>query len=1339
MKKLLLISLLARHLFLAGGLPLFLYPAYLNGQAPPAININTGPCEFNSPQSPVPVFPQAAAESKNGWKLPAQGTIRILVIFAEVNWDVTNDPYPVGGTPEWPAGQLPVWKDFMFDPNITATPQGIMTQYFKEASFGTYNVIGDYLINPTFPNQPVIINESDGLCPGTVIAAANQFPAFFTGSGFAILDFDNWTLTSDGLAKINPSVDSLPKYDHIMYIFRNSTCENDYSGRANIGSPYGSLFGADGDTYSQFNASGPLPFNIARHEYSHLVYGSNNFHTGGETTSGDYFIALELIWSGMIGASATLMTSNGWDRDRLGWIGPGKTMTISGRDAANTAEVNGDLDASNPAHAGTYLLRDFATTGDALRIKLPFLVNGEFPQYIWIENHRTSANNQTIFDKFQFQQFACVENATPGLYMYLQINKDVKTGGGTYGSHANYLRGMPASGNRDLFIEQVPQQNNCVNDAIEQPFFKQAGFDNPLTGVHGQQNIPVDKDANTITKREGVTQYIEKVGNIFVKKLQHHGTSDMAFTLNGKNKIGVGTNPPTAAVMQLVHNGTPILGEPNNRKIQLNGVSVEITGEDVNGNITVEVRFDDVEVFGNVRWCADEIVLNPVNTATGYSLNLMPGAHLSLDRGLTPTRVNGPLPFNNQLLFNDPTVFTCLPNTHFHMEPNSTLEVINASTLVLEPGSILEIHENSKVIIDDGSTLIVEDGAELRLHHDGLLHIKPGGQLIYKNTDPNKMPVLGNPAFNIPTAEMRIEGRFDIGDNVKFDIQGNGFVHFIGVPQIVFSPGSEIRMDGIGKTDRMMKLSPGALVKLVLHKVDLRDGLIEYGSNATLQVLNTGVFLRNITMTGLGKFGLLGQGISPFRMIDSDAIDLETGVKLEGSSASINLFANSNFTHCGTAIKGNNLVQSTLINVNISNPVSQFSNQGVDFFNTKVVVTRLCTIADCSEGVTLNEVDGYNILGGRIHNSLTGVFGTNSNVFVRSGASIDNNLGNGVEMFGNPNPLNAMLTVGDFGCGSIIENEGDGVFGLNLVLNVDAIEHAINKGTPNDVFPNRFDGNGGDYFDICYTDQSQAPSTILAKGNFWRKPPTQTGVGLPPQVNKLRIKKNESCNITIPVDFSLWEQCIPQNSCEDCAGPPSGPGGGPNNNIQLLTCLAEVPPGDPTIGEQFEDANIPFIAEDNDTTRAGFNHLAGFIMTNTPNGFEACDPAQPNCDPVELSEKCEHLIRVAKILAEQNPNYKTDNTATEKENTIESEEIYLIQGENVFVSIYPNPAKDQLIIEGNFSGQGIFELYDITGRRIFGKNVKGNQTLDISSVSKGLYFYRLVTEQITVKEKIVIQ
>lgn len=148
---------------------------------------------------------KAQINSENGWVLPATGTIRILLVFAEI--DDPSDP----GTSEWPDGQLPKWVNGFLDLIVSFNPQGELTKYFYQASSGNLNIVGDYLLAPV---NGGVFQLSQGTSP-SLINLRNEINSvmngnFVTGSGITNpLVFDNWSKTDYGLAKITPSQDSL--------------------------------------------------------------------------------------------------------------------------------------------------------------------------------------------------------------------------------------------------------------------------------------------------------------------------------------------------------------------------------------------------------------------------------------------------------------------------------------------------------------------------------------------------------------------------------------------------------------------------------------------------------------------------------------------------------------------------------------------------------------------------------------------------------------------------------------------------------------------------------------------------------------------------------------------------------------------------------------------------------------------------------------------------------------------------------------------------------------------------------------------------------------------------
>jgi hypothetical protein len=72
------------------------------------------------------------------------------------------------------------------------------------------------------------------------------------------------------------------------------------------------------------------------------------------------------------------------------------------------------------------------------------------------------------------------------------------------------------------------------------------------------------------------------------------------------------------------------------------------------------------------------------------------------------------------------------------------------------------------------------------------------------------------------------------------------------------------------------------------------------------------------------------------------------------------------------------------------------------------------------------------------------------------------------------------------------------------------------------------------------------------------------------------------------------------------------------------------------------------------------------------------------------------------------------------------------------INIFPNPAKDKLIIYSNNIQLDNFRIIDFLGREIYSEKVSGKgETLDVSSLSPGLYFLNLQTPQGRCSKKFV--
>ena len=670
--------------------------------------------------------------SANGWYLSPRGTIRILVIFAEIEYDKhpDKDPQPKA-TERWPKGQLPVWKDQLFDPFPTKDPLGEVTRYYRDMSMGQFTVLGDYI------DRLVVIRESEQTSlrdwSGMAWEGANKFGELHTAHGLSIADFDMWQEGGKpGLPKVNKP-DSPHSYDHVMVILRNSSLTHG-QGSTDAGSA-GLLYGHPSDTQSRFGAMNGLPFEILKHEFNHLLLGSNNFHSGGGNAPifTGYFMAVQGGWSLMGAANSSLLTCSGWDRDRLGWLPEGGRFRIQAHDAHGN-EVNGDL---NPlaGDTGIYVLRDFITSGDALRIRMPFLPDDVYPQWLWLENHQGEARNSCPKDKFHYQGMSCVTPAVPGIYAQMQVAKEQRSGADIYGGYADYLRPVPANGNYDRRLRGDTITFQCLWPGPTQPFLVKHNWANPLTGWQDQEFPLFDQDGNgKLTRKEAITPRVEIFDGKMVDEGQYLGSSRHAFTVQGNRRIGMGTNPSSANMLTLACNMTTEQNHgkaPDVRTVYLNGISVELLEQRVDGGIVVHVRSGDTRIANDVRWCADSIVLPPLHGYNGTALTLAKGRTLLLDRSGTPTRMTQQgKKADATYWFSPPTKLTIAPETRVVLERRSKLQLANGSELHVMPGASVELERRAKLSVDPGSRIVLHGNAKLNAKPGVLKKLRRKGELL---------------------------------------------------------------------------------------------------------------------------------------------------------------------------------------------------------------------------------------------------------------------------------------------------------------------------------------------------------------------------------------------------------------------------------------------------------------------------------------------------------------------------------------------------------------------------------------------------------------------------------
>lgn len=656
--------------------------------------------------------------SENGWHITPHGTLKVLMLFVEVEYDVNQDDDPdPSGTEGWRPGQLPHYADRVFDHEVLGVPRGEITRYYDICSLGNFRVLGDYW------NETITVKESAAgrlnlySIKREVSAYLAQFDSMRTAHGSHIDDFDRWRGdTGLGKPRVNSS-DEPHSLDHVMMFLRNYHGLPPANGSASGGS-YPTVSGYGSDSYSQFNGRRDLPAYILRHELNHMLLGGNNFHCcgGGSPAHTKLFIPGMYGWGLMGAANAALPICNAWDRYRLGWKQPGKSHLIGALNAAGTAERDGDLDVGNPGQEGRYLLRDFATTGDAIRIRLPFIDSTRFQQYLWIENHQGYARNGVEFDRYRYAEKPGFEDVEPGLLMFVQVDREQKEGRLIFGGYSNYLRPVLADGHYDIQWRGDSLLMYESSKRMAGVHYKPKQFANPLTGSQDMEAISYNKNPedSTLEVHDMVDPNIEEGRDGQINYLTKFGYPRHAFRLEGNHRIGMGTNPASANVLTFVSGSSiPRNQNPqNNRIVHLNGIAVEIIEERPDGSVLVDVRFNDTAVSGDIRWCAPQIELNDIPRAP-VDLHVKSGTRLLIDHGETPTRRTNPTLRDGQKVFTSPTTLTLKSGTTTLLERKSELVVDHCSQVVVEPGARLVIEKGARIKLKGGAMMSFAAGAVL--------------------------------------------------------------------------------------------------------------------------------------------------------------------------------------------------------------------------------------------------------------------------------------------------------------------------------------------------------------------------------------------------------------------------------------------------------------------------------------------------------------------------------------------------------------------------------------------------------------------------------------------------
>jgi len=639
-------------------------------------------------------------DSRLGYWLPAKGTLRIFLVYAEA----LNDPDEPGWTEGWAPGQLPRNPGYFFDHDLDPgeTRKGIMTKYYHQASFGEFNVLADYypkLISVDFNNMR---GRGFRQVMDTILQQTGE--DVITANGYSVNagDFDEFTLAyRHGSSKaIQP--DSM--IDMVMVIWRvNSKITPSSSGgycmpyRMNYSFKAMKGFMA----YSYFVNEGAANYVILRHEFSHLLLGGNNFHTGGSGAGTKTFMSSAGGYAMLSSWDRSSQVYNAFDRRRLGWQHPENQYQVSARDPLTGKEIETDLVYKQSFSHGhnEFIIRDFVNTGDAIRIELPYLqeTSGTInKQWLWLENHQKLPG---MLDHGKAQG--------KGIYAFIQVGKEPMSGPGTYGGNCNYTWPLSAMGNYDMVIDEA-QEIYHVNDALENPF---TGYNNLILGAWDLKDRDgiIDRNELFFAKNMKVNGAYPDSSFYNLDTYPLFGTASDAFQPG--DRIASDQNPaavplPTYRTSSNVRARPAAPASSDNRIIHLNGIAIDVLDQVSDGSIRIRISWDENRLQSNVRWCG--------NIHLHEQLHIDKKIRLLIDQGLTPQKPKDPIEFEGEQVFADFSSLVLQPGSKLILEKNSRLVVDNGSTLTLLEGSEIEIGPRARIIIHPSAKIQAGDNAIIK-------------------------------------------------------------------------------------------------------------------------------------------------------------------------------------------------------------------------------------------------------------------------------------------------------------------------------------------------------------------------------------------------------------------------------------------------------------------------------------------------------------------------------------------------------------------------------------------------------------------------------------------------
>lgn len=700
--------------------------------------------------------------TQNSWDGAAinpVGHFRVLNILINIIYDVTPaiEPSPSLFDP-WPRATLqdtginistvlPNWiaDSSLFDIhyNQGSAVHGTFTRKFYESSFGALHLTGDFVVI-NIPQSFIIAGNPEPMSNGQFefptlrkrsIQYLNMHGGLQTKFGHnSIRDYDlnnNDTVYFASIATRNTRSYS---EDGVFYTYGDFNANNGTASNLND-----TILFSDGNYY-------PVRFSLIQcvgsnrhlvdnpvaaiyHEFGHCLFGFNDMHSSGGNgwsgNTGRTFLP-RMGGYGLMGmAGSGMVSANGFDRWWLHWKSP-----VYNTSNSYIAASNQPSDITQTDGTKNFILRDFVTTGDAIRIKLPFVDEGAKNQYIWLENHKLGTNNKLDFLTYS-NTTECRPDGKSGIYAFYQVGKDTLTGSGIRPSgQSDHLRLISAEGNFN-YKKMSEVILNCFNDTTDNGHGRQLepnpfmGYNDAMIQFYNNTSDTLKIDDNNVFLLDAKDMFIN---GQWVRNDSMPYLMDERDVFRGTRSINLSSNPAPVNT-STYYNTSDLNGNISANTLHhlVNNETIYITGL----NIRMEkLANDDYEVtidWGHNR--LDNSVAWTGKIALKESLYVYDNDTLLLKQNNTPSQI---IRNTVTLQFAPITTFDCQENSNLTLSNTSRLIVSDSSKLFIESGSVATIQTNAKLFVKSGCELIIESCGNLVIRENGQLVVESGGKITIK-------------------------------------------------------------------------------------------------------------------------------------------------------------------------------------------------------------------------------------------------------------------------------------------------------------------------------------------------------------------------------------------------------------------------------------------------------------------------------------------------------------------------------------------------------------------------------------------------------------------------------